>query len=137
MVSASRWPVWSWYGSVPQRRPESSSRPSRIPEHLPGQEVVHEPADDGACTCPDCGGGMARLGKDVTEVLDYVPGRFQLIRHVRPKYACKACDAITQAPAPAMPTPARPGDASDAGPPPGLEVLRPPAALPAERDLCP
>ena len=48
---------------------------------------------------------MARLGEDVTEVLDYVPGRFQLIRHVRPKYACTGCDAITQAPAPAMPTP--------------------------------
>jgi transposase len=34
-----------------------------------------------------------------------VPGRFRVIRHVRPKYACKACDAITQAPAPPMPTP--------------------------------
>lgn len=76
-----------------------------LPEHLPRQEVVHEPEDNGACTCPDCGAGMARLGEDVTEVLDYVPGRFQVIRHVRPKYACKACDVITQAPAPAMPTP--------------------------------
>jgi transposase len=81
----------------PKRKP--------LPEHLPRQELTHEPADDGACTCPDCGGGMARLGEDVSEVLDYVPGHFQVIRHVRPKYACKACDAITQAPAPAMPTP--------------------------------
>ena len=48
---------------------------------------------------------MGKLGEDVTEVLDYVPGHFQVIRHVRPKYACRACDAITQAPAPAMPTP--------------------------------
>ena len=38
-------------------------------------------------------------------MLDYVPGHFEVIRHVRPKYACAACDAITQAPAPAMPTP--------------------------------
>jgi transposase len=52
-------------------------------------------------------GGMAKLGADVTEVLDYVPGRFQVIRHVRPKYACTACDAIIQAPAPA-PAPAMP-----------------------------
>jgi transposase len=36
-------------------------------------------------------------------VLDYVPGHFQVIRHVRPKYACTACDAMTQAPA--MPIP--------------------------------
>src|SRR5471030_3559259 len=53
----------------------------------------------------DCGAGMAKLGEDVTEVLDYVPGHFQVIRHVRPKYACKACDAIAQVPAPSMPTP--------------------------------
>src|SRR5689334_1510007 len=83
------------------------NKPTRkpLPDHLPRQEVVHQPAGDGACTCPACGRGMNRLGEDITEVLDYVPGHFQVIRHVRPKYACDACDAITQAPAPAMPTP--------------------------------
>src|SRR6201994_4778355 len=83
------------------------NKPTRkpLPDHLPRQEVVHQPADDGAGTCPACGRGMSKLGEDVTEVLDYVPGHFQVIRHVRPKYACTACDAITQAPAPAMPTP--------------------------------
>ena len=83
--------------SKPKRKP--------LPDYLPRQELVHQPADGGACTCPDCGRGMARLGEDVSEVLDYVPGHFQVIRHVRPKYACTACDAITQAPPPAMPTP--------------------------------
>jgi len=83
--------------SKPKRKP--------LPEHLPRQDIVHQPAADGACPCPDCGKGMATLGEDVTEVLDYVPGHFQVIRHVRPKYACTACDAITQAPAPATPTP--------------------------------
>jgi len=89
---------------LPQRQ---QAKPERkpLPDHLPRQEIVHEPESDGACTCPDCGAGMAKLGEDVTEVLDYVPGRFRVIRHMRPKYACKACDAITQAPAPAMPTP--------------------------------
>ena len=89
---------------VPERE---RARPKRkpLPEHLPRQEVVHLPQQDGACTCPACGGGMARLGEDVSEVLDYVPGHFQVVRHVRPKYACAACDAITQAPPPALPTP--------------------------------
>ena len=86
-------------------RERNKAKRKPLPEHLPREEVVHQPADDGACTCPACGSGMAKLGEDVTEVLDYVPGRFQVIRHVRPKYACKACDAIAQAPAPAMPTP--------------------------------
>jgi transposase len=92
--------------SVMEHPPSPRERPKRrpLPDHLPRHEVVHQPAADGACVCPDCGAGMAKLGEDVTEVLDYVPGRFHVIRHVRPKYACKACDAITQAPAPAMPT---------------------------------
>ncbi len=81
----------------PKRKP--------LPDHLPRKEVLHQPEGDSACVCPACGGGMGKLGEDVTEVLDYVPGHFQVIRHVRPKYACQACDAITQAPAPAMPTP--------------------------------
>ena len=90
--------------SATEDRPSPRKRPKRkpLPEHLPRHEVVHQPEADGACVCPDCGAGMAKLGEDVTEVLDYVPGRFQVIRHVRPKYACKACDAITQAPAPAL-----------------------------------
>jgi transposase len=96
-VEAEDLPAPASARAKPKRKP--------LPDHLPRQEVVHEPENDGACTCPDCGAGMAKLGEDVTEVLDYVPGRFQVIRHVRPKYACKACDAITQAPAPAMPTP--------------------------------
>src|ERR1700722_17531215 len=84
-----------------------ANKPKRkpLPDHLPRQDVVHQPPGDGACSCPACGGRMAKLGEDVTEVLDYVPGHFQVIRHVRPKFACCACDAITQAPAPAMPTP--------------------------------
>ena len=93
--------------SATEDPPSPRERPKRkpLPDHLLRHEVVHLPETDGACVCPDCGAGMAKLGEDVTEVLDYVPGRFQVIRHVRPKFACKACDAITQAPAPAMPTP--------------------------------
>ncbi len=81
----------------PKRKP--------LPDHLLRHEVLHQPAGDAACICPACGGGMGKLGEDVTEVLDYVPGHFQVIRHILPKYACRACDAITQAAAPAMPTP--------------------------------
>ena len=41
------------------------ARPKRkpLPDHLPRQDVVHQPQDDGACTCPACGKGMARLGR--------------------------------------------------------------------------
>jgi transposase len=56
-----------------------------------------------ATTCPGCGGALHLLGKDVTEVLDYVPASFRVLRHVRPKFSYRACEAITQAPAPELP----------------------------------
>lgn len=79
-----------------------SRRPARqpLPEHLPRDIVEHAPDD--AC-CPDCGGTLKRLGEDVSETLEYVPEQFKVIRHVRPKLACAACDTIVQAPAPTRP----------------------------------
>jgi transposase len=70
-----------------------------LPEHLPREVEVHEPD----CTCPNCGGVMRRLGEDVTEVLDYVPASFKVIRHVRPKLSCRLCETIVQAPMPSLP----------------------------------
>ncbi len=74
-----------------------------LPEHLPRRDIVH--AAPGGDDCVACGGTMAKLGESVTEVLDYVPGRFHVLRHIRPKLACQRCDAIVQAPAPALPIP--------------------------------
>jgi transposase len=75
----------------PARRP--------LPEHLPREEVVH-PAP---CVCPSCGGALCKIGEDVTETLDYVPGRFKVIRHRREKLACRTCDTVVQAPTPDHP----------------------------------
>lgn len=72
----------------PARRP--------LPEHLPREDMIH-PAP---CACPACGGALRRIGEDITETLDYVPGRFQVIRHVRAKLSCRACDTVVAAPAP-------------------------------------
>ena len=46
---------------------------------------------------------MKTLGEDVSEMLEYVPSRFKVIRHVRPKLACGRCDKIVQAAAPSRP----------------------------------
>ena len=70
-----------------------------LPDHLPREEEVHEPA----CTCPNCGGSLRKLGEDITEVLDYVPASFKVIRHVRPKLSCRVCETIVQAPMPSLP----------------------------------
>jgi transposase len=74
--------------------------PRAFPTHLPRETVVHAPA---SCTCPDCGNTMHRLGEDVSEMLDLVPGYFKVIRHVRPKLACGCCARVIQQPAPSRP----------------------------------
>jgi transposase len=66
---------------------------------LPREEQVHR----AACECPGCGGKLKPLGEDVSEVLEYVPARFKVIRHVRPKFSCGQCQSIVQAAAPSRP----------------------------------
>ncbi len=78
-------------GEKPARRP--------LPEHLPREQVVHQ----SACACPDCGGELRRLGEDVSEILEYVPEHFKVVRHVRPKLSCARCQRIVQAAAPSRP----------------------------------
>lgn len=72
-----------------------------LPSHLPRQTVVHHP--EGGCNCAACGSGLREIGQDVSEVLDYEPGNFLVIRHVRPKLACGGCQNIVQAAAPSRP----------------------------------
>src|SRR5581483_1639151 len=71
-----------------------------LPEHLPREVEIHEPPREG---CPACGAALSKLGEDVSEVLEYVPPRFKVIRQVRPKLSCTKCDVIVQAEAPSRP----------------------------------
>jgi transposase len=89
--------------SKPVRPHAERPAPTRsLPAHLPREEVVHEPVG-GSCTCPDCGGALRLLGQDADEQLDIVPVRWRVIRTLRPKYSCRSCERIVQAPAPAKP----------------------------------
>lgn len=89
---------------VPKARPTRQS----LPASLPRVDVIHEPEDT---TC-GCGAPMKRIGEDVSERLDYVPGVFRVERHVRGVWACKCCEHMRQAAMPAqvidagLPTPA-------------------------------
>ncbi len=81
---------------------EEKSKPKRrpVPDHIPRQEIELTTADE---DCAHCGGTLRRLGADVTEELEYVPGRFIVNRIVRPRLACSGCEAFTQAPLPSRP----------------------------------
>lgn len=77
------------------------AKPARraLPQSLPRETVVHE----APCNCPGCGGSLRALGEDVAEILEYVPSRFKVMRHVRPKFSCASCRQIVQVPAPNRP----------------------------------
>jgi len=77
-------------------------KPARkpLPGHLPREVVTHLPQSD---CCMECGGQLRQFGEDVSEQLEYIPESFKVIRHVRPKFACGACDRVIEAPAPTRP----------------------------------
>jgi transposase len=69
-------------------------RPARrpLPEHLPRERIVYpSPA-----ACPCCSGVLHKLGEDVTETLELIPRQWKVIQHVREKFSCRTCEAITQ-----------------------------------------
>ncbi len=41
-----------------------------------------------------CGCRLSRIGEEVTEELDIVPRQCRVIRHIRPKYACRQCEGV-------------------------------------------
>lgn len=90
--------------STPAEAPAAVQKKKRrtLPPELPRRDVVHTP--DG--TCKACGGtDMRPVGESVTEVLEYIPGRFEVVRHVRPACSCRKCEAMVQAPMPELPIP--------------------------------
>jgi transposase len=79
------------------RAPRKAGARKAPPAHLPREIIVLEP--EVACDC--CAPGVrVKIGEDVSEVLEKVPVEHKVLRYVRPKYACRTCEKIVQAPAP-------------------------------------
>ncbi len=89
-------------------KPQKKKR-RQLPPELPRRDVVHMPAG----VCRTCGGAeLRKVGESVTEVLRYVPGHFEVDRHVRPACSCRKCETMVQAPMPELPIPRGMVDAS-------------------------
>lgn len=84
---------------APAVRSERPSPVRALPPHIPRAEQRIEP-EAGHCNCPDCGGTLRPLGEDSDEMLDVLPVQWRVIRTIRPKYSCRSCEKIVQAPAP-------------------------------------
>ena len=87
---------------LPDDGPEEQERPRRRPlrDHIPRTTVEILPGEE---VCAGCGSHLRRLGEDVTEELEYVPGWFIVNRIVRPRLACSGCERFVQAPLPSRP----------------------------------
>ena len=87
--------------TAPAEPIELKEKPGRkpLPDHLERIEQVLSVGED----CPECGGDLSKLGEDITEELEYIPGRFVVNKITRPRMACRRCEAISQAPMPSRP----------------------------------
>ena len=84
MVSPSKEKTVKTRPSHPGRRP--------IPDDIPRLNIELNPEEDLT--------GCVRIGEEVTEELDYLPGQFFVRRFIRPKYARPEEAGIAIAPAP-------------------------------------
>ena len=123
--------------NCPARKRKKGHGRRPIPDHLPRTDVLHDvPPEERVC---DCGREKVRIGEDVTEQLEYEPGKLFVFRHIYPKYACSCCkDGVTSAPAGGQSDRGGPGWARTAGVRHCQQVLRSPAAVsPAGRAVPP
>jgi transposase len=77
----------------PATPPKGKPKRKPLPSHLPRNETTLSPGD----SCAECGGDLKTLGEDVTEELEYIPGRFVVNRIIRPRKTCRCCETFHQA----------------------------------------
>ena len=71
--------------------------PRKLPDNLPVERIVEPPP----CACGKCGGlRLHKLGETVSKTLECEPRRWKIVEHVREKFSCRDCEAITEPPAP-------------------------------------
>jgi len=83
----------------PATPPKGKPKRKPLPSHLPRNETTLSPGD----SCGECGGDLKTLGEDVTEELEYIPGRFVVNRIIRPRMTCTCCETFHQADLPWRP----------------------------------
>jgi transposase len=93
-------PACSTVAASSQAAPKAQPARGPLPEHLPREVHRHEPKE---LSCPDCGGRLRPLGEDVSEMLEYMPEQFKVVRHVRVKLSCARCERVVEAAAPSRP----------------------------------
>ena len=72
-----------------RRRKRSAS--DRLPSDLPIEVVEHELPSDGQ-VCPDCGGALHVMGREVRRELKIIPAQAKIVEHRQCVYSCRSCE---------------------------------------------
>jgi len=76
---------------IPKHKRKKPGR-KRLPDALPREEIIHDIGEEEKIC--GCGSSLTRIGEDISEKLDIIPAIIRVIRHIRPKYACKQCEGL-------------------------------------------
>jgi len=63
-----------------------------LPADLPRVDVIHDLGEEEKVCA--CGCMKSRIGEEISEQLDIIPAKIQVIRHIRYKYVCKGCEGV-------------------------------------------
>lgn len=87
------------------------NKPGRkaLPAELPRIEIIHDLTAEQK-QCPE-GHILKEIGVEISEQLDIIPAKVQVLRHIRKKYACQFCQAQVKL-APLQPQPIPKSNAS-------------------------
>ena len=91
--------------SVPAHTRKKRGR-KPLPEFLPVREILHDLSDEEKVCPHDASHAMKEIGRETSDQLEFIPARVEVVRHVRPKYACPTCkEGVRIAPMPPLPMP--------------------------------
>lgn len=82
----------------PKRRP--------LPDFLPVREIVHDLSEAEKVCAHDASHQLVKIGCETSDQLAFIPATIEIVRHIRPQYACPTCkEGVSIAPMPKLPVP--------------------------------
>jgi transposase len=77
-----------------------------LPDFLPVHEVLHDLPEDEKVCAHDASHTLVEISRETSDQLKFIPATVEILRHVRPKYACPTCkEGVKIAPMPRLPIP--------------------------------
>jgi len=91
--------------AVPAHTRKNRGRRS-LPDFLPVHEILHDLAEEEKICAHDPGHKLVEISRETSDQLKFIPATVEIVRHIRPKYACPTCkEGVKIAPMPKLPIP--------------------------------